>query len=100
MSNRKKRFSKSGLPELDLKGPDFAKSVPEGQKLELTIVWKGQGYKNETLGPVHAFAKLDGKFKVINRALQDMVYVFDVKEIKTVILLPIDIFTGEEEQLV
>lgn len=96
MRKNKKGFSKSGLPELDLKGPDFAKSVPEDQKLELTIVWKGQGYKNETFGPVHAFAKLNGQFKIINRTLQDTVYTLNLKEIKAVILLPIDIYTGDE----
>lgn len=79
---------KSAVPSLNLKGDDFMHTVPEGMNMELIIHWKGQGYQPEHINPVHAFAKQDGKIKIINRNLLDTAYVFNLKEVKCVYLLP------------
>lgn len=87
--------NKSPVPTINLKGDDFIHTVPEDKNLEVIIHWKGQqkgqSYQPEYINPVHAFAKQDGKFKVINRNLRDTCYTFDIKEIKCVYLLPMDI---------
>lgn len=84
--------NKSPVPTINLKGDDFIHAVPEDQNLEVIIHWKGQhkgqSYQPEYINPVHAFAVQDGKFKVINRNLLDTSYVFNIKEIKCVYLLP------------
>lgn len=80
--------NKSAIPTINLKGDDFIHAVPEDMKMEVIIHWKGQGYHPEHINPVKAFAKQDGKFKVINRNLPDTCYTFDIKEVKCVYLLP------------
>lgn len=80
--------NKSALPTVNLKGDDFIHQFPEEMKMEVIIHWKGNGYQPEHINPVHAFAKQDGKFKVINRNLLDTAYVYNLKEIKNVFLLP------------
>jgi hypothetical protein len=76
-------------PQLDLKRDDFMHAVPEDQKMEIIIHWKGGNkYKPDFINPVAAFAKHDGQLKVINRNLPDYVYAYDLKEIKAVYILP------------
>jgi hypothetical protein len=82
--------NKSPVPTLNLKGDDFIHSVPDEIRLELIIHWKGQGYQPEHINPVKAFAKQDGKLKIINRNLPDVCYTFDIKEIKNVFVMPMD----------
>jgi hypothetical protein len=84
----KKNKAKSQVPSINLKGDDFIHTVPSHLNLEVIIHWKGQGYQPEHINPVHAFCIQQGKFKVINRNLMDTSYVFDIKEIKAVYLLP------------
>lgn len=79
------------LPTLNLKGDDFIHEVPAEMKMEVIIHWKGQNFQPEHINPVKAFAKQDGKFKVINRNLPDTCYTFDLKEIKRVFLMPMEI---------
>lgn len=85
---------KSRIPSIDLKREDFIHAVPDEVRLEVIIHWKGQvkgqSYQPEYINPVKAFAKQDGKFKVINRNLPDTCYTFDIKEIKAVYLMPMD----------
>lgn len=78
-------------PTINIKGDDFIHTVPEHLKLEVIIHWKGQGFTPEHINPVHAFAVQDGKFKVINRNLMDTCYTFEIKEIKHVYLLPMEV---------
>lgn len=82
----------TGAPTIRLHGEDFIHTVPEHMKLEVIIHWKGQrkgqSFQPEYINPVHAFAVQDGKFKVINRNLMDTSYVFNIKEIKCVYLMP------------
>jgi len=82
--------NKLAAPTINLKGEDFIHTVPEHQKLEVIIHWKGRakGYKPEHINPVHAFAVQNGKFKVINRNLLDTCYTFDLKEVSKVYLVP------------
>jgi hypothetical protein len=84
----KKNKAKSQVPSINLKGEDFIHTVPADMNLEVIIHWKGQGYQPEYINPVHAFCVQQGEFKVINRNLMDTAYVFDIKEIKAVYLLP------------
>lgn len=80
--------NRSPVPTLNLKGDDFIHAVPDDMSMEVIIHWKGQGYQPEHINPVKAFAKQDGKFKVINRNLPDTCYTFNIKEIKNVYFLP------------
>lgn len=79
---------KSLVPTLKLKGDDYIHAVPDEHNIELIIHWKGQGFTPEYINPVKAFAKQDGKLKIINRNLHDTCYTFDVKEIKCVYVIP------------
>lgn len=83
--------NKLQAPQLDLKRGDFIHHVPESDKIELIIHWKGQGYEPEVINPVHAFAIQDGKLKVINRNLLDTSYTFKIKEISKVFIMPMEI---------
>jgi hypothetical protein len=88
------KIAKQSIPQLDLKREDFIHTVAEDSKIELIIHWrntKGQQFEPETLGPVHAFAIQEGKLKVINRALMDTAYTFNLKEIKRVFIMPIEV---------
>lgn len=82
---------KSAAPTLKLTGDDYIHHVPEDQNLELIIHWKGNGYQPEFINPILAFAKQDGKLKVINRNLPDTSYVFNLKEIKRVFIMPMGV---------
>lgn len=82
--------TKVDAPTLDLKVDDFIHVVPDDQRLEIIIHWKGQGYAPEFINPVKAFAKQDGKLKIINRNLPGTSYVFDIKEIKNAFIIPME----------
>jgi len=87
----KKQFT---TPQLDLKQDDFMHSVNEDQDLEIIIHWRREGgkvFEPEIINPVKAFAKQDGQFKVINRNLPDYCYVYDLKQIKAVYIMPMEI---------
>lgn len=85
----------SPLPTINLKGDDFIHEVPADMKMEIIVHFKGQvkgqGFEPEVINPVKAFAKQGGKFKVINRNLPDTCYTFNLKEIKRVFLIPLEI---------
>lgn len=85
----------SPLPTINLKGDDFIHEVPTDMKMEIIVHFKGQvkgqGFEPEVINPVKAFAKQGGQFKVINRNLPDTCYTFNLKEIKRVFLLPLEI---------
>lgn len=80
--SRKKQFQQL-IPQLNLKGGEFAKMVPAEQQLDMTVQFKYQG-RRESYDNVHAFALKDGKFKIILRNAQEYIYVFNAKELKTV----------------
>lgn len=87
-----KQLKKLSKPQpLDLKGDDFQRLIPEDMKFELIVHFKGKGYYPEVINPVHAFAKQDGKLKVINRNLLDTCYTFDLSEVQKVFLFPMEI---------
>lgn len=91
MSKAKKQFT---TPQLDLKQDDFMHAVNEDQELEIIIHWRREGgkvFEPEIINPVKAFAKQDGQFKVINRNLPDYCYVYDLKQIKSVYIMPMEI---------
>lgn len=79
---------KSPVPTLKLTGDDYIHAVPDEHNIELIIHWKGQAFQPEHINPVKAFAKQDGKIKIINRNLPDTCYTFDIKEIKRVYVIP------------
>lgn len=85
------KIAKQSAPKVNLKGEDFIHKVPEEINLELIIHWKGKGFEPEVISPVYAFAKQDGKFKVINRNLLDTSYVFDLKEVLKVYIMPLEV---------
>lgn len=91
MAKSKKQFI---TPQLDLKQDDFMHAVNEDQHLEIIIHWHrkdGKVFEPEIINPVKAFAKQDGQFKVINRNLPDYCYVYDLKQIKSVFIMPMEI---------
>lgn len=73
------------IPQLNLKGGEFAKMVPAEHQLDMTVQFKYKGRK-ESYDDIHAFALKDGQFKIILRNCQDYVYTFNAKELKTVFL--------------
>lgn len=85
------RKVKGGAPQLDLKGDDFLHMVPEDKKIEIIVHFKGKNTEPEVLNPVHAFAKVGDKFKVINRTYQEVAYTFLIKEVKRVFIIPLEV---------
>lgn len=88
------KLAKQSAPQLDLKGDDFIHAIPEDLKIELIIHWRnksGMQFEPEVISPVHAFAKQDGKLKVINRNLPDVSYTFDLKEVRRVYIMPVEL---------
>lgn len=80
-------------PQLDLKREDFMHAVDENHKLEIIIHYKRKGgvvYEPEIINPVAAFAKKDGEFKVINRNAPDLVYTYQLKQIRAVFIVPME----------
>lgn len=77
-----KRF-RNVIPQLALKGDDYAKLVPAEHQVDLTLQFKLQGRK-ESFDNVHAFSLKDGEFKIILRCMPDHVHVAKVKDLKTV----------------
>lgn len=86
------KHKKPQLPMLDLKLDDYMHSVSDDTNIELIIHWKGgPKYAPEHINPVKAFAKQDGKLKIINRNLPDTCYTFDIKEISKVFVMPMEV---------
>lgn len=88
------KVAKQSAPQLDIKGDDFMHVIPDDLNIELIIHWKaskGQQFQPESINPVHAFAKQDGKLKVINRHLMDTSYTFDLKEVSKVFIMPVEL---------
>ena len=80
MSNKR---LKNMIPQINLKGDDFAKMVPAEHQLDLTLQLKLKGRK-EAFDNVHAFALKDGEFKIILRNSEEYVHVIPVKALKAV----------------
>ncbi len=78
-----KKKMQSMIPQLDLKGDEYAKFVPDEQRLDLTVQFKYKARK-EAYDNVKAFALQGGKFKIVLRGNEDTVNVFNAKELKTV----------------
>lgn len=82
---------KAKPPQINLKQDDFVHVFPEDKKFEVIIHWKGKGFEPEVINPVHAVAKGDGKFMVINRNLMDTKYSFPMEDVLKVYLMPMEI---------
>lgn len=83
MNYSKKKHLQSNIPQLKVKGDDYAKFVPAEHRVDLTIQDKFQG-KKHVYDDVQAFALRDGQFMVVLRSNPEYTYVHNAKELKTV----------------
>lgn len=91
--NIPRKLADKSLPQIDLK-QEGAHTVPDDQKIEIIVHWKahkGQQFQPEVINPVHAFAVVDGKLKIINRNLLDSSYVFNLDEVKAAFIMPMEV---------
>lgn len=94
LNKKAAKIARQSAPQLDLKGDDFMHVIPDDLNIELIIHWRnksGMQFQPETINPVHAFAKQDGKLKIINRNMMDTSYVFDLKEVMRVYIMPVEL---------
>lgn len=82
---------KDTIPSINLKGGDFIHVVPDEQKMEIIIHWKGKGGESEWINPIHSFEVAGDKLKITNRNLLNVAYVYNIKELKRAYLVPADI---------
>lgn len=86
--NRKKRaLAAAGIPELNLRVPDYVRVLPEEMVLEMFIEWKLKNSDKEIIGPLRAFSIEKGFLKVVNRNI-DYIWSFPIEQIKRAYMLP------------